>query len=31
MIFKDGKPGKSLIGAQRKEKYKKMIDEVIAA
>jgi thioredoxin 1 len=31
MVFKDGKPVKSLIGAQRKDKYKKMIDEAVAA
>lgn len=31
MVFKNGKPLKSVIGAQRKENYKKMIEEVIAA
>ncbi len=31
MIFKNGKPVKSVIGAQGKEAYKKMIDEALAA
>lgn len=31
MVFKNGKPVKSLIGAQRKESYKKMIEEAISA
>lgn len=31
MVFKNGKPVKSLIGAQRKDSYKKMIEEAIAA
>ena len=31
MVFKGGKPVKSLIGAQRKDNYKKMIEEAIAA
>jgi len=29
MIFKDGKPVKSIIGAQGKESYKKAIDEAL--
>jgi len=29
MIFKDGKPIKSIIGAQGKESYKKAIDEAL--
>lgn len=29
MVFKNGKSIKSLIGAQRKDNYKKMIDEVL--
>ena len=29
MIFKNGKPVKSLIGAQGKESYKKVINEVL--
>ncbi len=31
MVFKGGKPVKSLIGAQRKDSYKKMIEEAIAS
>lgn len=31
MIFKDGKPVKSLVGAQGKESYKKAIEEVLAS
>ena len=31
MLFKDGKSVKSLIGAQRKDNYKKMIDDALAA
>ncbi len=31
MIFKDGKPVKTIIGAQGKDKYKKEIDEVLAS
>jgi len=31
MVFKGGKPVKSLVGAQGKDKYKQMIDEAIAA
>ena len=31
MVFKNGKPFKSLVGAQGKDKYKQMIDEAIAA
>ncbi len=31
MVFKNGKPVKSLIGAQRKDNYKKMIEEALAA
>ena len=31
MVFKNGKSVKSLIGAQRKDSYKKMIDDVLAA
>jgi thioredoxin-like negative regulator of GroEL len=30
-VFKNGKPLKSLTGAQIKDNYKKMIDEAIAA
>lgn len=30
MIFKDGKPVKSIVGAQGKESYKKAIDEALA-
>ena len=30
MIFKDGKPVKSIVGAQGKENYKKAIDEALA-
>ncbi len=30
MIFKNGQPVKSVIGAQGKEAYKKMIDEALA-
>lgn len=31
MVFKNGKPVKSLSGAQSKDNYKKMIEEAIAA
>jgi thioredoxin 1 len=31
MIFKDGKPVKSMVGAQGKEAYKRAIDEVLAS
>lgn len=31
MVFKNGKPIKSLIGAQGKDNYKKMIEEAIAS
>ena len=31
MIFKDGKPVKSVIGARPKEDFKKALDEVISA
>ena len=31
MVFKNGKPVKSLIGAQRKDNYKKMIEEALSA
>ncbi len=31
MIFKDGKPVKSLVGAQGKDTYKRAIDEVSAS
>ncbi len=31
MIFKDGKPVKSMVGAQGKESYKRAIDEVLAS
>lgn len=31
MIFKDGQPVKSMIGAQSKENFKKGIDEVLAS
>jgi thioredoxin 1 len=31
MIFKDGQPVKSMVGAQGKESYKRAIDEVIAS
>ncbi len=30
MLFKNGKPAKDLIGAQRKDNYKKAIEEVIS-
>ena len=30
MVFKDGKPVKSMVGAQGKESYKKAINEAIA-
>lgn len=30
MVFKNGKPVKSLVGAQGKEAYKKAIEEVLA-
>lgn len=31
MIFKDGKPVKTLVGAQGKEAFKKALDEVISS
>ena len=31
MLFKNGKSVKSLVGAQSKDNYKKMIDEALAA
>ncbi len=31
MVFKNGKPVKSLIGAQSKDNYKKMIEEALAS
>jgi thioredoxin 1 len=31
MVFKDGKPVKSLIGAQGKDAYKRMIEEALSA
>jgi len=31
MVFKDGQPVKSLVGAQGKESYKKMINEAVSA
>lgn len=31
MIFKNGKPVKTMIGAQGKDKYKKEIDEALAS
>ncbi|HSW47491.1 MAG TPA: thioredoxin [Candidatus Saccharimonadales bacterium] len=31
MIFKDGKPVKSMVGAQGKEAYQRAIDEVLAS
>lgn len=31
MVFKNGKPLKSLVGAQRKDNYKKMIEEALSA
>ena len=31
MIFKDGKPVKSIIGAQGKESYKKAFDEALSS
>ena len=31
LFFKNGKPVKSIIGAQGKDKYKKEIDEVLAS
>ena len=31
IVFKNGKPVKSLTGAQRKESYKKMIEEALAS
>src|SRR5437667_12805413 len=31
MVFKNGKSVASLVGAQRKDSYKKMIDEVLAS
>jgi thioredoxin 1 len=30
MLFKNGKPAKSIIGAQGKENYKKVIEEALA-
>lgn len=30
ILFKNGKPGKTMIGAQSKDSYKKNIDEVLA-
>lgn len=31
MVFKNGKPVKSMIGAQSKDNYKKMIEEALAS
>ena len=31
MIFKNGEPVKSVIGAQSKENFKKAIDEILAS
>jgi len=31
MVFKDGQPVKSMVGAQAKENFKKGIDEVLAS
>lgn len=31
MLFKDGQPVKSVVGAQPKENFKKAIDEILAA
>lgn len=31
MVFKDGQPIKSVVGAQSKDSYKKMIDEALSA
>ncbi len=31
LFFKDGKPVKTMIGAQSKENYKKSVDEVLAS
>ncbi len=31
MLFKNGKPGKTMIGAQSKDNYKRSIDEVLAS
>lgn len=31
ILFKDGKPGKTMIGAQSKDNYKRSIDEALAS
>lgn len=31
VLFKDGKPGKTMIGAQSKDNYKRSIDEALAS
>jgi len=30
ILFKDGKPGKTIVGAQSKDNYKKAIDEIVS-